>query len=72
MPHRTAVTPAGPFRAPADRRPAADDALLREAEAHRALAELFPHLEPEALRAIQALFPLARHPDPAAQGMSSR
>lgn len=72
MPHRTAVTPAGPFRAPAARRSAADDALLREAEAQRALAELFPHLEPEALRAIQALFPLARRHDPAARGLASR
>ncbi|MCE2908644.1 MAG: hypothetical protein ACK5Y8_04305 [Betaproteobacteria bacterium] len=72
MPHRTAVTPAGPFRAPASRRSAADDALLREAEAQRALAELFPHLEPEALRAIQALFPLARRHDAAAQGLASR
>lgn len=36
------------------------DALLREAEAQRALAELFPHLQPDAMRAIQALFPLAR------------
>lgn len=36
------------------------DALLREAEAQRALAELFPHLKPEAMRAIQSLFPLAR------------
>jgi hypothetical protein len=31
---------------------------LREAEAHRALAELFPHLKLDALRAIQDLFPL--------------
>lgn len=34
------------------------DELMREAEAHRALAELFPHLKLEALRAIQDLFPL--------------
>ena len=34
------------------------DDLLREAEAHRALAELFPHLKLNALRAIQDLFPL--------------
>jgi len=33
--------------------------LLREAEAQRALAELFPHLKLDALRAIQDLFPLA-------------
>jgi hypothetical protein len=43
-------------------------ALLREAEAHRALAELFPHLQLDALRAIQDLFPVkARreaHPQP--------
>ena len=32
--------------------------LLREAEAHQALAELFPHLKLDALRAIQDLFPL--------------
>lgn len=36
----------------------ARDALLREAEAHRALADLFPHLKLDALRAIQDLFPL--------------
>ena len=34
------------------------DELLREAEAQRALAELFPHLKLDALRAIQDLFPL--------------
>ena len=34
------------------------DELLREAEAQRALAELFPHLKRDALRAIQDLFPL--------------
>jgi hypothetical protein len=34
--------------------------LLAEAEAQRALAELFPHLKLDALRAIQELFPLAR------------
>lgn len=34
------------------------DELLREAEAHQALAELFPHLKLDALRAIQDLFPL--------------
>jgi hypothetical protein len=32
--------------------------LVREAEAQRALAELFPHLKLDALRAIQELFPL--------------
>ena len=32
--------------------------VLREAEAQRALAELFPHLKLAALRAIQDLFPL--------------
>ncbi len=36
----------------------ARDELLREAEAQRALAELFPHLKLNALRAIQDLFPL--------------
>lgn len=34
------------------------EALVREAEAQRALAELFPHLKLDALRAIQDLFPL--------------
>ena len=37
---------------------AGPDDLLREAEAQRALAELFPHLKLNALRAIQDLFPL--------------
>ena len=32
--------------------------VLREAEAHQALAELFPHLKLSAMRAIQDLFPL--------------
>ena len=32
--------------------------VLREAEAHQALAELFPHLKLNAMRAIQDLFPL--------------
>ncbi len=32
--------------------------LLQEAEAQRALVELFPHLKLDALRAIQELFPL--------------
>lgn len=41
---------------------AAATELLREAEAQCALAELFPHLKLEALRAIQELFPLqAQH-----------
>ena len=38
-------------------RAAQPDELMREAEAHQALAELFPHLKLEALRAIQDLFP---------------
>ena len=46
-----AVCPAGQ---PAQAR---QDDLLREAEAQRALAELFPHLKLNALRAIKALFP---------------
>ena len=33
--------------------------VLREAEAHQALAELFPHLKLSAMRAIQDLFPLS-------------
>jgi hypothetical protein len=44
--------------APAVAHHPARDELLREAEAHRALAELFPHLKLDALRAIQDLFPL--------------
>lgn len=40
------------------RRPARPAELIQEAEAQRALAELFPHLKLEALRAIQDLFPL--------------
>ena len=38
--------------------PARREDLLLEAEAQRALAELFPHLKLDALRAIQDLFPL--------------
>lgn len=59
MPPAAAVQPP-PGRLRADRAGRPHDALLREAEAQRALAELFPHLRPEALRAIQALFPLAQ------------
>jgi hypothetical protein len=44
--------------APAVAHHPARDELLREAEAHRALADLFPHLKLDALRAIQDLFPL--------------
>jgi hypothetical protein len=50
------VTFAAPAASTADRQ--AQDALLREAEAHRALADLFPHLQLDALRAIQDLFPV--------------
>jgi hypothetical protein len=71
MPPRAAVPPA-PGRARPRSRPAPDDALLREAEAQRALAELFPHLQPDAMRAIQALFPLARPAAPAAQEAGAR
>ena len=46
-----------PGHAGAHQAPRADE-LLREAEAQRALAELFPHLKLDALRAIQDLFPL--------------
>ena len=43
--------------------PPSRDELVHEAEAQRALAELFPHLKADALRAIQDLFPLqARAP----------
>lgn len=72
MPHSTAIPPAGRSRARANGRLAADEALLREAEAQRALAELFPHLQPEALRAIQALFPLARRSDTVARELVSQ
>ncbi len=59
MPHRAAAQPAL-SRPPRQAQATPHDALLREAEAQRALAELFPHLQPDALRAIQDLFPLAR------------
>jgi hypothetical protein len=72
MPHCTANPPAGLSRARLGGRPAADEALLREAEAQRALAELFPHLQPDALRAIQALFPLARRSEPVARELASQ
>ncbi len=58
MPQATA--PSVPGRPRAQGRGAPCESLLREAEAQRALAELFPHLQPDAMRAIQALFPLAR------------
>jgi hypothetical protein len=47
--------------------PPSRDDLVHEAEAQRALAELFPHLKADALRAIQDLFPLqaaASRPSP--------
>jgi hypothetical protein len=43
------------------------EALLREAEAQRALAELFSHMQFDALRAIQDLFPLAQRGSDAAE-----
>ena len=46
----------GPAPAPAPAPSLVD--VLREAEAHQALAELFPHLKLSAMRAIQDLFPL--------------
>lgn len=46
---------------PRPARPPLREDLLREAEAQRALAELFPHLKLDALRAIQDLFPLVAH-----------
>lgn len=66
MPTRSALAPRGDAGERPARCSAADAALLHEAEAQRALAALFPHLEPDALRAIQALFPLARRRHPAA------
>lgn len=50
--------PPGQPEQPVQSAPRTHDDLLREAEAHRALAELFPHLKVNALRAIQDLFPL--------------
>ena len=50
------LIPAAPSHAPTAREAQVD--LLREAEAQRALADLFPHLKLDALRAIQDLFPL--------------
>jgi hypothetical protein len=49
-----------PFAMADQQEPTRDAELLAEAEAQRALAELFPHLKLDALRAIQDLFPLAR------------
>ena len=60
MPSAAAAQPTAPERPRVRGRGEPRDALLREAEAQRALAELFPHLQPHAMRAIQALFPLAR------------
>ncbi len=63
MPQATAPSAPGRPRAQGHglpHQPLPREALLREAEAQRALAELFPHLQPDAMRAIQALFPLAR------------
>jgi hypothetical protein len=57
MPH---AAPPAPSRRQARGRSAPREALLQEAEAQRALAELFPELQKQALRAIQDLFPLAR------------
>lgn len=48
----------GATGSPGAARFASRDELLREAEAQRALAELFPHLKLDALRAIQDLFPV--------------
>ncbi len=55
-----AAVPSAPSRPRADHGSRSRDALLREAEAQRALAELFPHMQFDALRAIQDLFPLAQ------------
>lgn len=58
---------AAPTAASASRRAAQGRAeLVQEAEAHRALAELFPHLQLQALRAIQELFPVAQQQSGAA------
>ena len=47
-----------PVRAAGQPGKVSQDDLLREAEAQRALADLFPHLKLDALRAIQELFPM--------------
>lgn len=67
---RAAVPPA-PSRLRAGVGSSPHDALLREAEAQRALAELFPHLQPGALRAIQDLFPSARGVGATADGAAN-
>jgi hypothetical protein len=54
------VVASRPVRPGAVRSRVQPSALWREAEAQQALAELFPHLQPAALRAIQELFPLAQ------------
>ena len=46
--------------------------VFREAEAQRALAELFPHLKLAALRAIQDLFPLQAQAQAQARSSESR
>lgn len=60
-------SPTAPAPGSADR--LAQDALVREAEAHRALAELFPHLQLDALRAIQELFPVKARREAQPQSM---
>ncbi len=61
-----AAVPAAQSRPQAGSPGCARDALLREAEAQQALAELFPHMQPDAMRAIQELFPLAQRAGDAA------
>jgi hypothetical protein len=62
-----AAVPSASGRPRAGRAVSPRDALLREAEAQRALAELFPHMQFDALRAIQDLFPLAQRGNDAAE-----
>lgn len=62
-----AAVPSAPSRSRAGRAGSPRDALLREAEAQRALAELFPHMQFDAMRAIQDLFPLAQRGSDAAE-----
>jgi hypothetical protein len=58
------IKPPAPAIAPS---PVSRPELLREAEAQRALADLFPHLKLDALRAIQDLFPLQAQTRPASR-----
>jgi hypothetical protein len=62
-----AAVPSAARRTRAGRAGSLRESLLREAEAQRALADLFPHMHVDALRAIQDLFPLAQRGNDAAE-----